>query len=285
MLPSWGAAMDRKALDEARDEPAKARPKGSLPHLPERDAPLSEWRGWLTRALNPPDGYAFDNFERHGRRLSDPAYVVLTTPAGGEVRYRFPEQRGLAKSANLRSSVVSITDGLLRMGALTAPETSDVWVALCSVGAVIAQQDEVEEFRDHLDAFMRIADAETRYTLESTGRYDALLALQARGLFERRHAQLMASEVDETKWSKRPVVLFDRETRRQWVRVPELATYLRHVVGMQLGHGTLDGLMSEVGAPRIRHEVRNGAAHPHSSFYRLAQSPGPPQSPDFIREK
>ena len=277
--------MDREALAKLRDEPAKARPKGSLPHLPARDAPLSDWREWVRRALNPPEGYTFDNFERHGRRLSDPAYIVMGTPAGGIVRYRFPEQRALAKPTNLRSSVVSITDGLLRVGPLTAPETSDVWVALCSIGAVVAQQDEVEDFLDHLDAFKGVAEPETRYTLEQPGRYDALLALQARGLFERRHALLMASEVDESKWSKRPVVLFDRDTRRQWVRVPELATYLRHVVGLPLGHGVLDGLMSEVGAPRIRYEVRNGSVHPHSSFYRLAQSPDPSGSPDFTHEK
>lgn len=257
------AAAQRREID-------KPRPKGTMPYLPNRDVPLSTLREWLTRAFSPPSGYTFDEFERHGRRLSDPSYVQLRTPAGGTVRYRFPEQRALAKATNLRSSVVSITDGLCRMGNLTAVECSDVWTALVTVAHVAAEQDEVEEFREWIESYLHIAEPEGRYTLNPAGRYDALVALQARGSFERRHAQLIASEVDERKWSRRPVLILDTETERQWVRVNELATYLRHVIGQPLGHGVLDGRMSEVGATRIQYEVRNGNSHPKITFYRLA---------------
>lgn len=255
---------------ERKSRTDKSRPKGTMPYLPDRDAPLSQWREWITRALSPPSGYAFDEFERHGRRLSDPAYVQLRTPAGGAVRYRFPEQRALAKSTNLRASVVSITDGLCRMGNLTGPEKDDVWAALVIVAHVAAEQDEVEEFREWVESYLRVTEPEARYTLNPPGRYDALMALQARGSFERRHAQLIATEVDERKWSRRPVLLVDSETDRHWVRVNELATYLRHVIGQPLGHGVLDGRMSEIGAPRIAYEVRNGNSHPRMTFYRLA---------------
>ena len=270
MTPFGPDDLDRA---EAASNGPKPRPRGTLPQLPDRDAPLSELREWLRRAFNPPDGYTFDTFERHGRRLSDAAYVVLGTPAGGTVKFRFPEQRAFAKSTNLRSSIVSITDGLCRMGPVTAPEGSDVWVALCSIAHVAAEQDEVEGFRESLESFLVVAEPDSRYTLEAVGRYDTLAALQARGLFERRHAKRMADEVDESRWTRRPVLLIDKDTKRRWVRVPELATYLRHVIGLQLGHGELDGRMSEVGADRIRYEVRNGKAHPHSTFYRLAAEP------------
>ena len=259
--------LDAAARRRDRDKP---RSKGTLPFLPERDAPLSHLREWLTRAFSPPTGYTLDEFERHGRRLSDPAYVQLRTPAGGSVRYRFPEQRALAKPTNLRSSVVSITDGLCRMGNLTAAECADVWTALVTVAHVAAEQDEVEEFREWLDSFLRVTEPEGRYTLSPTGRYDALTALQARGSFERRHANVIASEVDERKWSRRPVLLVDADTAQRWVRVNELSTYLRHVIGQPLGHGVLDGRMSEIGATRVQYEVRNGASHPKITFYRLA---------------
>jgi hypothetical protein len=262
--------------DDLDRKPDKKRPKGNLPYLPDRNAPLSDWRAWVTRAFGPPDGYEFDSFIRHGKEsLSNPAVVVFTTPVGGEVRWRFPEQRALAKTSNVRASVVSVTDGLCRMPPLNANEASDVWVALCTLAHNVAQHDEVAEFREKLDTFQRLADVERRYTLHPSGRFDALVALQARGLFEARHARLVATESDEAKWSRRPVVLVDSHDKVRWIRVPELATYLRHVVGERLGHGMLDGLMSEIGADRIYHEVRNGAAHPHGNFYRL-----PPDSED-----
>jgi hypothetical protein len=255
--------------EEIERDAGKPRPKGTLPYMPDRDAPLSVLREWLTRAFAPPPGYSFDSFERHGRRLSDPAWTSFRTPAGGEVRFRYPEQRALAKPANLRSSVVSITDGLCRMGPVTNPEASDIWSALCSIAHVVANQDEVEEFREHLDSFIRVVEPEGRYTLEPPGRYDTLIGLQERGQFERRHALAMATEADEYKWSLRPVLLIDHQTGERWVRVIELSAYLRVVVGMQLGHGVLDGRMSELGAVRQRFEVRNGKTHPHCSLYRL----------------
>jgi hypothetical protein len=265
----FNAATEHLVAAYGEEAPGEARKRGTLPYLPDRDAALSELRGWLTRAFAPPSGYTFDGFERHGRRLSDPAWVTFRTPAGGEARFRFPEQRALAKPTNLRSSVVSITDGLCRMGPVTNPEASDVWVALCAVAHVAAQQDEVEEFREHLDGFLRVTEIDGAHTLEPSGRLDALLALQARGAFERRHARLMADDVNERHWDRRPIRLLDTVTAAAWVRVTELATYLRHVVGLQLGHGALDGRMSEIGAARVQFEARNGRAHPHLSLYRL----------------
>jgi hypothetical protein len=251
----------------------KARSKGTLPPLPTRDAALSDLRAWLTRAFAPPTGYAFEGFERHGRRLSDPSWITFHTPAGSDVRFRFPEQRALAKPVNLRSSVVSITDGLCRMGPVSNPEAQDIWVALCSVAHVAAQQDEVEEFREQLDSFLRVTEPVRHWTLEPTGRWDTLIGLQAAGAFEPRHAKLMRDDVDERHWARRPIRLVDTATSATWVRVNELATYLRHVLGLRLGHGEVDGRMSEIGAARQWFEMRKGNAHPHVSLYLLPSHP------------
>lgn len=270
-----GFTLDELEATGKRKNPEAKRKSGTLPYLPDRGANLSDLRAWLTRAFAPPEGYTFDSFERHGRRLSDPAYIVLKSPAGGDVKFRFPEQRALAKPGNMRPSVLSITDGLCRMSQLTAPEREDVWAALCSIGHVVAQQDEVEEFREQLDTFLKVSEIEGRYTLEPSGRYDTLMALQAAGAFERRHARLMAEDVDERHWARRPIRLVDSVTGVVRVRVGELGTYLRHVLGLQLGHGVLDGRMSELGAARERFEARNGTAHPHLSLYRLADEEAP----------
>lgn len=256
----------------AQPKKPQKRPKGTLPYLPDRDADLTEWRNWLTNALAPPAGYSFAGFERHGRGLSDPAWVTLRAPTGNEVRFRFGEQRALAQPQNVRSSVVSITDGLCRMGPVTASEAQDIWVALCSMAHIAAEQDEVQEFRDHLDSFLAVTEPDDRFSFEPGAIvWDALVAVQTRPKFERRHAVLMVTESDEQRWTRRPLRLIDARTGVQRVRVIELATYLRHVIGIQLGHGILDGRMSEIGAVRESFERRGTASrtHVHFSLYRL----------------
>lgn len=269
MTPFGPDDLDRA---EAASNGPKPRSKGTLPSLPDRDAPLSEHRDWLTRAFNPPGGYRFDAFDRHGRRLSNPAQITFVTPTGASMSYRFPEQRALAKPANLRASVVSLTDGLCRMPHLNVAESSDVWVELCSMAAIAADEAESDDFREHLDTFLAVAELEAQFTFQPPGRLDALLALRQRGWFERRHALQIATHLDQRNWERRPLLLVDSETGERWVRVNELATYLRHVVGEQMGHGVLDGFMAELGAARERFEVRRGALHLAMSFYRLVEA-------------
>jgi hypothetical protein len=255
--------------DDADQIGKKARSKGTLPYLPNRDAPLSEHRAWIDRALAAPSGYRLESFVRHGRQLSNPAEMTLLTPVGGHVKFRFREQRGLARPNNLRATLYSVTDGLCRPPHLTNGEASDVWCALCAFAYVGIQQDERDETSDWLDKFLEIAKVETEHTLEPDGRYDALVALQERGMFERQDAQaLLAPPSKAWSWMQ-PVVLRDSKTRRDWIRVKELATYVRNVVGVPLGYGVLDGRMLELGAERYRYEARNGKAHPCVNFYLL----------------
>jgi hypothetical protein len=256
---------------ERRKNRDKARPKGSLPHLPDRDAPLSELRDWLTRALNPPKGYRFEDFARHGRQLSNPAALVLITPPGGHVTFRFREQKGLARPGNLRPTIYSVTDGLCRPGHLSGPEASDVWCALCSVAHVMTQQDERDETADWLERFLEVCEPEEKYTLEPAGRYDALVAMKDRGAFGRRDANAMLANPDKSWGWRQPLLLVDSVTGRRWIRVAELATFVRTVMGSPMGYGVLDGRLLEIGAERLTYESRNGRVHPKVNLYLLPE--------------
>jgi len=265
--------------DDLNQAQQKHRPKGAIPHLPKRDAPISEWRDWLTRAFAMPKGYRFDKLERHGRRLANPATITFLTPAGGRVSFEFPEQRGLARGANLRATVVSVTDGLCRMPHLSNPECSDVWVALCSLATVLLEQDERDETRDWIEKFLAICKIEDKRTLEPAGRYDTLTTLKDHGNFERRDAQaLLAPPSRAWDWTT-PILVLDSVTGRRWIRVAELACYVRHVIGTSLGDGVLDGRLIHLGAQRLTYESRNGAKHPRISFYLLPEDALPDPIP------
>ena len=256
-------------LDNLAAQNGKPRKGGKLPWMPDWEAPLPEQRQWLNLAFNPRNGAEFDNIVRHGRGLSDPADVIFRAPAGNVLTYRFPEQRALAKPTNLRSSIVALTDGMCRPPHMTPAEAGDVWAMICTVAAVDAEQDAVADFAEDLEHYLRVCETEGRYSLTQPYRYDALLALRARGTFERRHASLMASVTDEHQWTRRPIMLIDKATKDRWIRVGELGVYLRHVVSMQLGRGMLDGRMAELGHQRFAYEERRGADHPKASLYQL----------------
>lgn len=259
---------------ERRKNGSKPRPKGTLPHLPDRDTGLRELRDWLTLAFNPPNGYRFDGYVRHGHKGTTSATITLVAPAGSRVEFYVEEQRDLSTASRLRASVASLTNGLCRMPHLSGPEASDVWVALCSLAHVVDEYDERRETTDWLDSFFTVAETLTGYTLEEPGRYDALVKLKNRGLFERRHANRIADEVEQRHWTLVPVLLVDRETDRRHARVAELATYIRHVIGVPLGHGMLDSRIAGVGGERLYLESRNGQLHPHMHLYRLPESQG-----------
>ena len=60
----------------------------------------------------------------------------------------------------------------------------------------------------------------------------------------------------------RPALVVDNAGPR-WIRSAELATYVRHVVGVgPISQSTLDARVAEVGVERERFEVRRGRHHP-----------------------
>ena len=79
----------------------------------------------------------------------------------------------------------------------------------------------------------------------------------------------MVDDVDERHWDRRPIRLLDSMTAAVWVRVGELATYLRHVLGMHLEHGASTVVTSGGSATRIRPEART-TLHLKAAAYRIS---------------
>ena len=61
----------------------------------------------------------------------------------------------------------------------------------------------------------------------------------------------------------------DSADSSRWVRVGELATYVRHLIGVSIAQGTLDARVGEIGGERQRIEVRRADGHAAMVLYRL----------------
>jgi hypothetical protein len=269
------------------DAPVSPATKRTLPPLPGHGHTLTELRDWLTTALAPPPGYLVTAFERAGRLRPDPCTLTLDAPGGGRVTYRWSEQRELWSASGLRASVYAQCDGLLRVPPLSKAELEDVWAALCMLAQVLVDQDDRDETREWLGGFLAVAEVLNGVTLAPTGRADALAALRGRGQFTRRAAMEMGDPTVDPRALLRPVVLIDSADAARWVRAGELATYLRHVVGVTIAQTTLDARVGEIGGKRERMERRTGGTrHPAIVLYRLPEDDGEePDGADEARER
>ena len=116
-------------LDAIQEKP---RPRGTLASLSDDDRP-ADLRSWLTRATRPGAG-ELQSFERFGRDPRDPCRLVYAD--GRDARtFRVKTQRDLMR--NPRTTLVSVSDGWLKVPHLTAGEVEDVWAALCRLGSVL----------------------------------------------------------------------------------------------------------------------------------------------------
>src|SRR4051812_37657875 len=106
----------------SRGEPLASKSKRRLGELPDHGTGLREVREWLTTAIGPRPGYRVEEFIRAGRQRRDPCTLVLSTPDGGRVRFRFPEQRELSVAGSLRAAVHAYSDGLCHVPALSKAE-------------------------------------------------------------------------------------------------------------------------------------------------------------------
>jgi hypothetical protein len=242
-----------------------------LSGLPGHGATLGEVRDWLTAALGPPPGYAVAEFTRAGRQRGDPCRLTLEAPGGGRVSFRWNEQRELASASSLRASLYSQCDGLLRMASLSKAELEDVWAALCSLALVLTEQDERDEMAEWLAGFLAVADPLTGYTLTPAGRPDALAAIRERTRFTRRTALELSDPQIDPSTVAHPTVVVDRADGSRWIRASELATYVRHVIGVGIAQGTLDARIGEIDARRVPIEVRVGKWHPKLVLYQLPE--------------
>jgi hypothetical protein len=261
--------MDRDELDRLRGEPAKPRPKGTLPYLGD-DLDADGLRDWLSMAFRPPSGWRVHSFERTGRNKADPCTLTITS--GREHRtYRFDQQRELYQMP--RVAVLAVSDGTLRMPHLTGTEVEDVWAALCRLGAVLSEYDVRHETGKWLEQLVTASTPLRGYTLVPDHRHDALMAIRGAGEFVKSDAMAMLRPGDngDSAWRQRPLRFVDKQTDEQWVRAAEAITFVRYVVGAEpLAPSTFRARLAEVGVEAKRFEDYR-PPHPKALLYRLTE--------------
>ena len=258
MSPDFTAA----DLDAAQGKP---RPKGTLPYLPGDRRP-EFLRAWLTRALKPPEGWTVQTFERFGREGREPA--ALHVANGREARaFRLKQQRDVTTKP--RVTLVSASDGWLDVPHLTAGEIEDVWTALCRLGQVLSEFDEVDQTREWVETYLPVTLPLFGHSLVPDSRHDALMAIRAAGTFGKGDALAILRNDDDQRFAQRPTRFVDASTGEQFVRPGELAAYLRYTVGVEpLSHSTLRARLREIGVVGRRFEDYRGS-HPKLNLYAL----------------
>ena len=265
MRPDEFAALND---DGASDNGSKPRPKGTLPYLP-RGREAEPLRDWLTLAFRPLNDWRLQSVDRAGRDARDP--VTLTFASGREAKsFRFKTQRELMNAPRVTSLAVS--DGWLAVPHLTAGEVEDVWAALCTLGSVLTEHDEVEQTREWIEQMLPSTLPLNGYTLVPDARHDALMAIKAQGEFTKTDALSMVRPgSNDEHYQQRPLRFVDKATGEHWVRTGETATYVRWVVGVEpLSHATLRARLHEIGVVgRLFEDYR--PPHPKLSLFQLPQ--------------
>jgi hypothetical protein len=261
-----GSAVTRFTEDDLDRAQSKPRPRGTLPYMPE-EPDIEQLRDWLTLAFRPPAGWRIESFERSGTKRDQPCSLMVIN--GREHRkYRFRAQGDLV--SRLRTSVSSVSNGMLRMPHLTMSEIEDVWAALCTLGRVLDEQDEPEQARDWIRRFVEVTKPLLGYSLVRESRHDALMALKQAGEFALLDA-LAIKRAPVDAWPRYPVRLVDEQTGENWVRAGEAATFLRHIVGVEpLSHGMLRARFAEIGI-RWHHVEDRRPPHPKLTLYRVPE--------------
>jgi hypothetical protein len=248
---------------------AKPRPRGKLPYLPDERDSADALLAWLTLAMRPPEGWRVQSFERLGPDRDHPALLIVAN--GRESRtFRFKRQRDLR--ADPRSELAAVASGWLAMPHLTGGEVEDVWMALCTVGQVLTEQDEPDQTREWIEAMLPVCLPLTGHTLVPDGRHAGLMALKALGEFTKTDALSMVRPGPDEGYQRRPTKFVDKHTGAQYLRVGETAAYLRYVVGVEpLSHSTLRARLHEIGVVAELFEDRR-PPHPKLNLYHLTDS-------------
>ena len=219
--------------------------------MPPHGADLGTIRNYLTQAANLPLGYVVEEAERLGQYGSDPMTVTIRTPGDARnVVVRFRNQRDASKPSALRGAFFEATAGASRMKYPKPAEASDFYGMVCALARVAEDSTTADETAAWLAEYLTNADHVGGLTLTGNGVHDTLEALRARPQFTAPQARSWNAGMlaPGERWT----LLVDSETGEQWVRVSELATYIRHVIGGvgHLGQHTLDALMKEIGSTR-----------------------------------
>jgi hypothetical protein len=246
---------------------AKPRPKGRLPWLPD-EMNAETLRAWLTLAFRPPPGWSVAGVERAGREETDPCALIVQNGREAK-RFRFGQQRKLASAP--RQAAMAVSDGWLAVPHLTAGEVEDVWAALCTLGRVLSEHDEVDEMREAIESMLPSTMPLPGYSLVPDGRHEALMAIKQAGEFTKPDALQLGRGADD-RYQRRPLRFVDSQTGEQWLRCGETATYLRWVLGIEpLSHATLRARLREIGVVGREFEDYR-PPHPKAKLYQLTEA-------------
>ena len=170
--------------------------------------------------VSPRNGWGFDHLERPTTDKTDGCTIVFRK--GRETYGYWVKPQSDLMSSKLRSIVLSVSKGELDMPHLTGSEQEDVWSAMCKVGTVLTETDEREDTARWVEELLDATTPLRDYTLEPDGakRYEALMALRARGEFRRPDARAFVNGNGEP-WLARPIRFIDNETGEQWLRAGE----------------------------------------------------------------
>jgi hypothetical protein len=228
---------------------ADGRTRRTLRELPDHGEAPAEWRNWLTEALAPEPGYKVEKFLRHGRQRTDTCELVLVDRDRKRHTFEIEEQRFLSTPSSLRAAIAAATDGRVRPRRLTQAELEDVWIALVSLATVTANQSVKDETRERLEQTIEQAEELTGLSLIAAERPRAFEALLARNQFDYLAARRFTDPT--TTMPPRPVLLIDSRTGERWMRVGEVATFWRHVLGCEaIAQPKIDGRLAAIGVRR-----------------------------------
>lgn len=244
----------------------KARPRGTLPYLPD-DADAPTLQAWLTRGLRPPLGWTVQSFERAGRDPRDACWIVVANGRESKT-FRFDRQSDLVMRA--RPTFIGVTDGWLRVPHLTGSEIEDVWAALCLLGRVLTEYDDADDTRKWVEQMIKQTLPLNGHSLASADeRHAALMAIKRAGEFTRPDAEALRKPGEDQRLIQRPTRFIDKQTGEQWLRAGETAAFVRWYLGVEpLSGKTLKARLHEVGVIGRRFEDYR-PPHPKLNLYQL----------------
>ena len=235
----------------------------TIPELPERDAPFSVLRQWLSHCIGLPHTVRVDTVTRFGKDEDDAIVLTLSN----DTVLRCNRQKRLSTTASLRTWLASESDGLCHTTHFKPVEVGDIYEAMCRLATASVEQDEMSELRERLEGFVSLCEV-AHMSLTPLFRYDTLRRLQKRDEYDK----AAATDGKKGRHGALPVLVADHEWPAYLVRHSEWATHLR-VVHMQTVPDTwLKGRMAELGCEHHVLQAHGPRRRGHASmmFYQLA---------------
>jgi hypothetical protein len=251
----------------------KARPKGHIPHLPDRDVSFSTLRQWVSDALGLPPTVRVDGVIRQGRGEDDPLSITLSN----DMVIRCDRQKRLHSAATFVALLTSESDGLCRPKSLNRPEVEDVYNALCTLATTVAVQDELSELHERLDGFVNMCES-VHLSVTPDYRYSNLRRIQKRDEYDRN----AATAGKQGRVIVRPVLIADHEWGAYLIRHSEFITHLRVVHMQSVADNYLKGRMAELGCEYHSLQAHGPAkrGHVQLAFYKLSEDMSVPHRGD-----